>query len=600
MRSVLGLASWAVLLLFLSGRIPSNPAASSHSRGRALLDLALAQPAAAPNHLIGSGGCDSPGKSHDACSFVKAHARDCASGGAIDYTRIFFCRFGALPWLGHLLLGIWLASLFYMLGNTAADYFCCSLQKLSSLLHLPPTVAGVSLLPLGNGAPDVFASIAAFVGAGAGEVGLNSVLGGAVFVTSVVAGLVYVITAGRTSSSVQLDRHCFIRDVCFFLVTLAILTIILYVGRISFWGAVAFVSIYLVYAVTVAASEVIKKQASKLRWLPMQAVVHDEDPENNWYTPLMDPDSSGATSNPIEITLPQWRWASHVAIYAHQQPVEEAVPRPLWGWSEQQEEHESSRNWKSFLHRLFKMVIDWPLTIPRQLTIPLVEDKRWSRPVAVASVTLAPVLLAFLLSAGVSPSSAFYVYSWGFGSGAVLGLTAFFVTTPDHPPRSFVFPWVVGGFLMSIVWFYIIAKELVAVLVSLGVILEIDSSLLGLTVLAWGNSMGDLMANVAMAFSGGDGAQVAVSGCYAGPMFNTLVGLGISLLLASLKTYPASFVVPSDPSLYYTIGFLVVGLIWTLLLLPGRRMQPSRALGIGLLVLYSSFLGMRVFQTFVH
>ncbi len=44
---------------------------------------------------------------------------------------------------------------------------------------------------------------------------------------------------------------------------------------------------------------------------------------------------------------------------------------------------------------------------------------------------------------------------------------------------------------------------------------------LGLTVLAWGNSIGDFSTNMAMAKKGL--ANMALTACYAGPVFNLLV-----------------------------------------------------------------------------
>lgn len=47
------------------------------------------------------------------------------------------------------------------------------------------------------------------------------------------------------------------------------------------------------------------------------------------------------------------------------------------------------------------------------------------------------------------------------------------------------------------------------------------AQVLGLTVLAWGNSVGDMSTNLAMARKGL--ANMAMTACYAGPVFNLLV-----------------------------------------------------------------------------
>eukprot|EP00250_Pteridium_aquilinum_P007769 c17424_g1_i1 orf=416-2806(-) len=531
-----------------------------------------------------------------ACDYVKAIPQ-CKSASVIDYTRFFFCTCGKFPIVGYVVLTLWLLILFYSLGNTAADYFCCSLEKLSKLLKCPPTVAGVTLLPLGNGAPDVFASIAAFVGAGVGQVGLNSVLGGGVFVTTVVAGSVSLLVAN--SQSVKLDKRSFIRDVCFYLFTIVSLTVILLTGHVYLWSAFAFLSIYGIYAIAVAALEILKRKPKRPQWNQIQLLPFTtgpsllEEDNDSIYSPLLDPTTQPPTQAGVERTsLPQWMWASNVAIYSQQSFGKRGeTSRPLWGWSEEQEP-------QGFLAagNMFVYVLQWPLSLPRRLTIPVVEDDRWSHKFALASAGLAPVFFALVLDS--QEESTFGANKGLYIGAALVGLAltvlAFFTTKPERPPRRFLFPWVVGGFFMSIVWFFVIANELVALLVTFGTMLEIDPSILGLTVLAWGNSMGDLMANIALAYSGGDGVQIAISGCYAGPMFNTLIGLGISLVVGSWGSRPHAFAVPRDDSLYYTIAFLVTGLLWALIILPLKKMQPSKLLGVGLLTLYTTFLGFRL------
>ncbi|KAJ1393264.1 Sodium/calcium exchanger membrane region [Sesbania bispinosa] len=243
-------------------------------------------------------------------------------------------------------------------------------------------------------------------------------------------------------------------------------------------------------------------------------------------------------------------------------------------------------------------VLEMPLYLPRRLTIPVVCEERWSKLYAVFSVILAPILLSVLWDPHEGFSTNLIVYGIGFLVGMILGVAALFTTEMSRPPKKCLFPWLAGGFVMSVTWSYIIAQELVGLLVSIGYICGISPSILGLTVLAWGNSLGDLMTNLTMALNGGpEGAQIAISGCYAGPIFNTLVGLGLSLVTCTWSEYPQSIVIPRDPYLWETLVFLVIGLVWALVVLIKRDMKLDGLLGGGLLVVYFISLFLRLIQT---
>lgn len=528
------------------------------------------------------------------CQYLKANPQ-CSSDGFINYLKVFYCDCRNFSILGYTVLVIWLVSLFYVLGNTAADYFCCSLEKLSSLLRLPPTVAGVTLLPLGNGAPDVFASIAAFVGTDSGEVGLNSVLGGALFVTCIVVGTVSLCIAQKR---VQIDRRCFIRDISFFLFTLVSLLLILIIGKVTVIAAIAFVSIYIVYALCVVSSVVLRKHLLGLKLdatplLPVRASMFSQGAEDhaNLYGSIFESDTE---SSPPELHTywSQWFWSSNVGIYSSQDLkisfLDDEIPP--WGWTERMEDT------GPFSYSKLLFLLEMPLTLPRRLTIPLVNEETWSKAYAVASASMAPILLAFLWNTheNVGSPSRIISYLIGITVGWTLGVLSYQNTVSDHPPQRFLILWVLGGFFMSIVWFYMIANELVALLASFGIILSVNPSVLGVTILAWGNSMGDMMSNVAIAMHGEDGVQIALSGCYASPMFNTLVGLGVSMLLGAWEERPSAYMVPQDSSLFYTMAFLVSGLIWALVILLQNDMRPTRLLGFGLITLYLMFVSFRL------
>lgn len=492
--------------------------------------------------------------------------------GYINYLQVFYCSCGQVPVLGYVVLLIWLVLLFYVLGDTAKEYFCPSVESLSKILKLSPTIAGTTLLPLGNGVTDVFSSIISFTRSGDGGVGLNSVLGGAFFISSVVVGTISILI---TDHEIGVDKSSFVRDVLFFLFAISSLFFIVIVGRISLWGAVSFVSIYLVYILLVSLMHFFYRKKERVVNLstasPSSRSFLGEFGETG--VPLL-----GYVDEEIPISVDKADLEA-----SDQKEGEVLIPdveSPI------------------FVHLFwFLHLLELPLYLPRRLTIPVARDERWSRPFAVISVTLAPILIATLWNTqrqNMDAKTSSEIYITGASLGFVLGILAFSTTKKSSPPNKFLLPWITAGFLMSITWTYIIAEELVSLLVSLGHILGISPSILGLTVLAWGNSTGDMISNVALAMNGGsDGVQIAVSGCYAGPLFNTLVGLGFSLVFASWSEYPSSYVIPSDPVLLEILGFLMAALLWALVILPKKNMKLDKSLGSGLLAIYFCFLFLR-------
>lgn len=78
-------------------------------------------------------------------------------------------------------------------------------------------------------------------------------------------------------------------------------------------------------------------------------------------------------------------------------------------------------------------------------------------------------------------------------------LLALFLTTTAGKKPKYHFLLCFLGFIISVAWISTIAGEVVGVLKAFGVILDISEAILGLTVFAVGNSLGDLVADVTVA-----------------------------------------------------------------------------------------------------
>lgn len=102
-------------------------------------------------------------------------------------------------------------------------------------------MGAVTLLALGNGAPDVFASVAA-VGSGNPRTGFGAILSAGTFVSALVVGFVAIYAA-----PFGVNPGAFVRDVLFYLTAASFLFFVYLSGEIYLWQAIGFVGFYLFF-----------------------------------------------------------------------------------------------------------------------------------------------------------------------------------------------------------------------------------------------------------------------------------------------------------------------------------------------------------------
>ncbi|KAJ0121669.1 sodium/calcium exchanger protein [Diaporthe amygdali] len=170
-------------------------------------------------------------------------------------------------------------------------------------------------------------------------------------------------------------------------------------------------------------------------------------------------------------------------------------------------------------------------------------------------------------------------------------------TSPTTKPRyHFLFCFL--GFIIAIAWISTIAEEVVGVLKAVGVILGMSEAILGLTIFAVGNSVGDLVADITVARLGYP--VMALSACFGGPMLNILLGIGLGGTYMSIKganhhhkkhpdepLHYKAYHIQVTGTLFISAITVLVTLITLLVLVPTNKWMMTRKIGLTLITLWT-------------
>jgi len=392
------------------------------------------------------------------------------------------------------------------------------------------------------------------------ELAIGEVLGNGMLIFCGIQGIIAIITPFTANASEYL------RDCAFYGTALLLTCFVLFDGHMSAVEGGLFFGLYLVYVLVVVNFETV------LSALGLDPLEPEEFPSLN---------ASAATERENLMEEPgEKQWEPTVnELYLHVTPV--TARRFL------------SMEW----YERAMIVVQAPVVVVLRLTVPVVSDELpkdgWSRPVSTMQMLLLPLLVAVFFCSHVLPGNVPNWYAWallaaglGLCGGVTLAVLMWINTEDDKPP-----PWHKGmcfvGFVAAVLFIYMTAAEIVNIILAFGVVYELGNFSLGVSVLAIGIGMQDLVSNIGVARAGLP--NMAASACVGAPLLNILLGLGVCAIAGNIlvaNPYPLHL----TTQLIVCLAFLCASVFIAVSFMIYSNFQAGTTLGVLLVTLYAVFL----------
>lgn len=477
-------------------------------------------------------------------------------------------------WKAALALSGSVLVLFLCLYLVSNRYLAVSLRHIAMGLSLPPDLAGMTLLAFGNGAPDFFTALSG--ASGAPEMILSGAVGAALFTFTIVFGLVILLQRKQPRLSIapsvgveeesrveKLAPLPFYRNnlLCIFC-SASLLTFLLW-KRIPFWIPIILLSLYALNLSIFIVIHIAKMSSRDGQDQPTERGNKPSKLPTQTYSNLQ---------------------ASHKILY-----VTKAL---LW-----RPEYE---NVVLNISHCILRIVRLPMSIVLHLTVipvdyplenePLNTDRHVAVMVLNRFKMITAPICSLILFTLIIKASLFKHLAYRI-SLCILSIAITIVlllnSSWDRPPRWFVLH-AIYAFATCLGIIYLISGELIECLRALGQVINVSPSTMGILVLAWGNSFGDLIADTTMARTGH--LNIALFGVFAAHIQNVLFTLGTSFLLASVSKGGQVLVGSIDIKVYLGMGIVGTVLIASLLLIPNVcNFTLPKWLGIMLVSFYTAF-----------
>uniref|UniRef100_A0A182RU29 Sodium/calcium exchanger membrane region domain-containing protein n=1 Tax=Anopheles funestus TaxID=62324 RepID=A0A182RU29_ANOFN len=480
------------------------------------------------------------------CEFVEMTEACAESEYFFNYVGYLYCTIGSdreyLFNFGFVLLLCICVYYFIILGTTADKFFCPTLAAIAKALNISEALAGVTILAFGNGSPDLFTAVAN--PDADTELMFSELLGSAAFVIGVIGGTVLLI------QPFDFPPLSISRDLSFFIAAIVWITLKAADERFSLYDSAILIGMYLLF-LSLVIWEFIQQRQEMHR---AQSLVNPGAGEQR------------VTNVPANEGL-------LVDFCNHINPLD------LEEWND--------GGWATRTFCLLKA----PFVLVLLLTIPIVdtdvERDGWCKMLNICHCLTLPLLIVFVNGVAFITIAKVYIFVLVILVALPVMVVIFYTSRTDRCPRYHKLLTLLS-FLGCIQVIYVVAQEVVSVLETVGIVLKLSKSVLGLSLLAWGNSVGDLFSNVALARLGY--GKMAFAACFGGPLLNLCLGLGLTLMtkafgVQDLIADVRKGVMGENCEVYL---FQILTTTWLCLLF--TNFQGRRSVGLAMIVTYLMFL----------
>ncbi|XP_075145562.1 mitochondrial sodium/calcium exchanger protein-like [Haematobia irritans] len=510
------------------------------------------------------------------CAYVRANEQCSKDVFLTNYIEMFYCGVDTsnvyLVACGICGLVLCCATLFLILGSTADGFFCPSLKVLSAMLNLNENVAGVTLLAFGNCAPDMITSITGLRGESRRL--YSDTLGGALFVVFGVAGSIVAFVPFITQPS------NFLRDTLFLLFTVVFMDYSMITDMsITIWEGSEILFIYLFYIMVVCLDQYLVVRKLKAMKAENSLSIISSELYSRLSREAHFEIHSRRSSQNMEWNSMPFNRSNGPNYLLWSQFIKSINPIDEEEWMES--------------GQLFRIVIciKAPIIFCLRLLIPIVDfeldDHGWSKLLNSLQIILLPSFILWILfDLQVYTVS---IWIWSLLITMPMGILMFCKTRTDTTPEAQKYLAIISA-LGSVYVIYACASETISILNVLGLITHRSNSFLGCTLLAWGNSIGDLVANIALARQGYQ--KMGFSACFGGPLFNTLIGIGLGMTYKAsisneLKTNKKS-IAEGTMGANITV-FMIIGLVLLVFAASTTNFILRRSIGVFMILIYLIF-----------